>query len=337
MQTLNIPSGVSTIGSTIDVDKNISDLNTTGLISMKTLNNSVWTSWTYGTPEMFQGFLELKRGVGYVINTSADKELILDGPPLNVNNMTYGPGLSMLAIPFDNKLIGDGYIPRLKLNSMKTIDVSIWKSWTAGTPEQFQGFTTTNKNKGYVVNIGQVYDSYLNSDLQDLSEGIRFNTNDNTLNDSTVMNGVRYTNPNNLGSLSFDNIDFDPSIPTAIMFFSIDGKIAKIDFPIELIGENFFVNYNGNRYNSKFVENENYASPTIITSMINNDVLELTYTKIDDIDLTDVVYHEMIISLDGINSVIEFSNDYLGATFNVWKDGKIGTGVFTKGLVTITL
>lgn len=337
MQTLNILLGVSTIGNTVNVDKNINELDTTGLISMKTLNNNVWSSWTPGTPEMFQGFLDIKRGVGYVTNASVAKEIVLDGPPLNINNMVYSPGLSMIAIPFDNRVIGDGYIPRLKLASMKTIDVGVWKSWTSGAPEMFQGFTTINKNVGYVVNVDEVYNSYINNNIQNLLEGVRFNIKDVNINDGVVINGVRYTNPNNLGTFSFSSTTFDPTIPTAIMFFSIDNKIAKIDFPIELLGDDFSVSYNSDIYIGTFIENESYANPTIINISNNEAVLDLTYDKIENIDGSNTTYNKMILILDDVRYVIEFANEYLGNTFNIWKDGKIINNTFTIGEVTVNM
>lgn len=336
-QTINLPIGVSTFGNSVSNDINISTLDISGINSFKTLNNGVWYSWSNGAPDAFQGFLNIKKGFGYVANVNASKTLTFAGGELDINSINYGTGLSMIAIPFENRNIGDGYIPRLKLSSIKTINSGIWKSWSNGAPTEFQGFTTSEKNKGYVVNVETVYESFLNINMQNKSEGVRFNVNNVNITDNTVNNGVRYTNPNGLGTLSFDSIEFDQTIPTGIMFFSVNGKVAKIDFPLELLDKSFFITHNGIMYMGTFTENESYGSPIIVNTVVDNNTLEITYNSINGINPTTALYKEMVINLNGNRYILEFATEYLGMAFKVWKDGKIGSGVFTAGTVTMTL
>lgn len=336
-QIINLPIGVSTFGNATNTDILLTSLDTTNLVSIKTLKNNIWASWSAGAPDEFQGFNEINKGIGYVANSTLAKTLTLNGADLDVNDVAYNVGLSMLALPFEGKLLGVGYVPRMKISVAKTVINNIWKSWSTGAPDEFQGFTATEKNKGYVCNIESVYDSFLNNVMPNKNEGIRFNTNDNNINDATVVNGVRYTNPNGLGALSFDSVVFDPSVPTLIMFISIEGIIAKIDFPTELLGESFYVVYNGKTYSNTFIENESYSLPTLVTTTVNSSTLEISYIKNPAFNASTSVYREMNVNVNGTISVIEFATEYIGDTFTVWKDGKIGTGVFTVGTVNITI
>ena len=330
---INLPNGISTVGNPTNNNVLISNIDTTNILSLKTLVNGQWKSWTSGTPEEFQGFLSVNKGKGFVVRTNAITNITFDDTILDINTLEYNIGLDMLSLPYDNRIIGDGYIPRLKFNSIKTIDNSIWKSWTKGTPSNFQGFSNTDINKGYVVDVETTFGSFINIDSQDNSEGVRFNLSSGSLNNNSVIGGVSYTNPNNLGTFNFDIIEFDPTNPTVIMFFSIDNKIAKIDFPVELTNKQFLVSYNGVIYKGLFTENENYSTPLIITETINNDSLELTYVPKNTLNN---IYKEMILNVDNVKSIIEFDTTYINEVLTVWKDGKILTTNFTEGEVILT-
>ena len=338
-QTINLPIGASTFGNSVNVDIAISTLNTTGINEIKTLNSGSWVSWSNGAPVEFQSLSELKKGLGFFVNTTVAKTLTLTGTQLDINTMTYTAGINMISIPYDGRKIGDGYVGRVKIDNAKCLILDPidskykWRSWSLGLPD----FTTTEMNQGYVVDISTIHGSYLDKSFPNKSEGVRFNTNNTTVVDNTVTNGLRYTNPNALGALSFDAVSFDITTPTIIMFFSVDGKVAKLDYPIELSGKNFFVEYNGATYRGAFTENNVYASPTIITDIVDNNTLEITYTPIAGVNATTATYKEMVVTVGTSKSVVEFATEYLGATFKIIEDGKIGTGVFTTGNVTVTI
>lgn len=56
--------------------------------------------WIAGAPDMFQGFNEINKGIGYVANSTLAKTLTLNGADLDVNDVAYNVGLSMLALPW---------------------------------------------------------------------------------------------------------------------------------------------------------------------------------------------------------------------------------------------
>lgn len=333
-QTINLVSGLSTFGNLVNANITISTLNTTDIKYFKSLNEGSWFSWTTNAPEAFQGFSSIEKGKGYVVETTATKTLTFTGNNINVNDITYEPGLAMIAAPFNNRLIGNGYMPRIKMDTIKTYLSESWLSWVGGAPDGFQGFLNFNSDMGYVVNIDSVYDSYLNNDLQNKLEGVRFNLSNSSVANGTVVNGIRYTNPNGLGLLNFDSLTFDPMVPPAIMFFSVAGVIGKIDFAIEYLGKSFLVSHAGITYSGVFIDNDDYTAPTIITNTISTNTLEISYTPETVISTT---FKEMTVILNGVSSIIEFAPEYLSKTFTIWKDGKIGTGVFTEGTVTLTI
>lgn len=335
MKTISLVDGVSTLGNSLNQDNAIAGISNVEIIdSLKTLNAGKWVSFTKGAPAPFQGFDTIKKGLGYVVNTNAAGDVVLAGNPIAPNDMPIAAGLSMLAFPFDGRTIGDGYIPKGKFTSLKTID-GAWKSWTVGAAEGFQGFTTVDSEKGYVVNTEIVYGSFLDKNTPNLVEGVRFNVSDTTLSNGQTIEGVTYTDPNGVGSISFDKVSVDATLPPMIMFFSVGGVIAKIDVPAELDGEDFYVSSGGKTYKGNFVENESYASPTVISKEVDLADLEISYGSktFDD----QVQFLEMDISVNGIDGVIEFASEYAGDAFTVWgTNGEVKTGIFAAGQVTIS-
>jgi len=332
-KTLNILAGVTTIGNSLDLDNVIENLATADIDSFKTLVGGIWKSWTNGAPIDFQGFDTLVKGLGYVVRSQAATSITLLGSPLDPNDISVVPGLTMLGFPYTDRPIGSGYIPRLSMDSIKTID-GTWKSWSAGAPVEFQGFTTLDDTKGYVCNILDVFGTYLSSSNPNSNEGVRFDISDTMVTDGVTIEGVTYTDPNAVGSINFDKVDYDPTIPATIMFFSINGVEVKVDFASELLGQDFYIINSGITYRGIFVENEDYANPTAIVDTLDLSLLEISYEPTGYDNTLPML--EMNLTIDGIRGVIEFATEYTGRAFNAWVDGEIVEGTFTEGDVTLT-
>jgi len=330
----SVSQGVSTIGNVINKDQVISELNNSNIDFLKTLNNGVWKSWTKGADAAFQGFDNINKGRGYVIKAGAATSFEIVGDTINANQIPVSTGMCMLAFPYSARPIGDGYIPRMKMGIIKTINSGAWGSWVTGTPDGMQGFTALDDSKGYVCNVESLHGSLIAATAVDNNEGVRFNISNTSVSNGETAQGVSYTDPYGIGTLSFDSVTYDISNPGLIMFFKVGTTLAKLDFAPELLGVDFYVTVSSVTYRGVFTEENDSASAIEIIEVVDVSALELTYTPKT---FTPGVYKEMRITLGSINGVIEYASEYAGEEFKVWKDGKIASGTFQETDVTLTL
>jgi len=326
---IGIKKGVSTIGNYSNANISLVADNTSDINSLKTIIDGKWTSWSKGAPESFQGFLELEKGMGFVVSADSDTGFVINGDVININDMNVKPGLNMLCLPFKDASLSTGYVPRMKIKSLKTLNNGSWGSWTFGAPDMFQGFTKTDPTSGYVCNIEDVFDTYLDSDIRDAGNGVRFTLSNTTLAHGESFSGVTFTDPDGVGSLNFDSVNYDKTTPTLIMFIAIDDSIAKIDFPVELDGKKFTIVTNEVTLSGKFSENENYRKPTIIDGKVDSDGLKISFDSIESINKNGK-YNEMTIKGD-VNGSIEFVNEYTDKELILYTDDGVITTTFKKG------
>ena len=240
-KNISIPSGITVIGNSQDSDLDLAVLNNNNINSFKTLIDGVWKSWSLGTPDAFQGFATLNKGFGYVVNAAQATDITFDGVPLDVNTLNFNPGLNILALPYDGKAISDGYLPRFKISTMKTIDGS-WKSWSEGTPDAYQGFTALDDTKGYVCNIDSIFDAFLDNDTRDINDGITLGKVAATANDSLVDSIDGLDHWFEIKNIESDVvITVDETLPKKSMYVEVDGKVRLLEFPQELLGSKFII------------------------------------------------------------------------------------------------
>lgn len=288
-KNISIPSGITVIGNSQDSDLSLATLGNNDINSYKTLINGVWKSWSLGTPEAFQGFASLDKGMGYVVNATADTDITFAGAPLDVNTLTINPGLNILALPYPDKKISNGYLPRLKISTLKTIDGS-WKSWSAGTPDAFQGFTALDDSKGYVCNVEAIYDSFLNdAGSRDVNDGVQLGkvvSVTNAINAPIdVVDGFDHW----FEVKTIDSptpITINPALPKKTMHVNIDGKVRKLEFPQEYLGSRFVVRKLGYTVIDYGKINEPAAGPTTDYGLITDpETASIVYDRMDTIQV----------------------------------------------------
>lgn len=169
--SLNIQTGINAIGIYTEDTVAVADVGNEEVNVVKTVKSGVWKSWTKDTPELYQGFVDLESGLGYIVVSEGDVVIPLPSKPLEINNIEPTVGISVVALPFMDKQLKTNYIGRMKVFDIRTYDNG-WKSWTENTPEEFQGFIDIDYKKGYVVNVDDVNVLYLDAGLDTLKEFI---------------------------------------------------------------------------------------------------------------------------------------------------------------------
>lgn len=275
MGNITISSGISTIGNTTNADISLTGIDA-NVKSVKTMENGQWKSWTAGAPAEFQGFNKLAKGKGFVVNVVANANIITEDSVVDINDIPINQGLNFICFPFDNRVIGGGYLPRAKVTSMKTIN-NVWKSWSASAPDAFQGFLSIDSNKGYVINVEKTFQTYLNSNTRDKNNGVKIG--------SSYINGDGNTNGSNMvlftPDAKFDSIDYipvpyDATKPLIDMWINVGGTIKLIKFPQELLGKTFNIKekaYNVIDYGSitqQTVTTDDYGTITQQATTVND-------------------------------------------------------------------
>lgn len=80
-----------------------------------------------------------------------------------------------------------------KIKSVKTLSNGIWKSWTPGTPDIFQGILKIDKGKGFVVNSTGIVDLPISDndiDVNTMDIGLGLNLLCYPYNNKPIANGV---------------------------------------------------------------------------------------------------------------------------------------------------
>ncbi len=240
MAEIKIEAGVTLIGNQSSEDISLDGIDE-NINSLKTLMNGKWKSWSAGAPDDFQGFTEMLSGQGYVCN-SEDKVVIPTvSTMVDINNMNIEPGLNMLCLPSDTDISG-AYLPRMKLGSIKTMFDS-WKSWTADAPDDFQGFTNIESGKGYVCNVEEVFDNYLDSSNRNVLTGVTVGTEAlNNIEESIVTENddiVVFDKGKKYLGLIYDVIPIDDSKDLLTTNIDVNGENLTLQYPEELDGETF--------------------------------------------------------------------------------------------------
>ena len=245
MGIVTIPSGVSTTSNTSNVDFDLVGIaNDANVNTFKTLINGQWHSWLKGTPDIYQGFNSLQRGYGYVVKTNGVLDIDFGSTVLDVNNLVLSTGIMLLGIPFEGKQItNSGHLPRFSASSMKTIDVT-WKSWTRGVPSNFQGFSSVETTKGYVVDIDKVFDNYLYKNKKDAGTGVKIGFIPPVSSNQSIIDTMYLVGPQ---CSIVDTTHTTPIVDSASkssMYINVGGNTSLIQFPTEMIGSEVVVRLN---------------------------------------------------------------------------------------------
>lgn len=161
-------SGYHTIGNYSADDFDIISGTGNNIREVKTLIDGKWVSWHRSAPSAFNGFNKMKSGQGYIVYTVAPDIVAVPNTELNIINTPIVLGDNMLAFP-DNRVVpADGKTLKYEFNELKTILGGVWVSWSLGAPENLQGFSTLNKDRGYYAYIvsgeGIGYDEFTGSE-----------------------------------------------------------------------------------------------------------------------------------------------------------------------------
>ena len=325
--SITLPVGISTIGNSTTDTKPIASLGT-GIDSVKTLINDRWGSWTKDTPDTFQQTLNIEPGMGYIVYANAVTTLELNGDDIDYNAIPMVKGTSMITVP-STLDISNGKIPRTDMSNIKTFVNGQWVSWDKTSPSNLQGFTTITPNVGYVCKLDSVYDN--TSPELDTVDGVGVNVRDNTIISGDATKGVSLTAPGLPHKLGFDTITYDGSLPANYTFYKIGNVIGKIDYPSELEGSVYTISDGKNTYSGVYDGTATYLAPTQPV-MVSDTYLTKT-TKPVSATPTLVT---MNLSVDGDVSIIKIASEYIGDTFQVWKNGDMREAVFAAGNVTVT-
>jgi len=250
MGKLNIKKGISLIGNGYNENLNIIDIANDGdtpLNSVKRVVNGKWTSWTKDTPDKFNDFIEIEKGVGYVVNSEANVSVDITDTPVDINDITIGNDICSISLPYSHKKVSNGYLPRMKVNSVKRLNGDNWQTWSSGIPDSFQDFNVLEKGVGYLCDISKSFDKLLNTDVRDTDTGVvlgsrTMNSSDRLLD---VTNELKISNPEDIKSIEFDksklkDIKLD-KVTYKKMYLSFDDVDTLIEFPEPLNGEMFRV------------------------------------------------------------------------------------------------
>jgi hypothetical protein len=249
MANLTLVPGENILGNYGDTDIDLNG-STTNIISVKTFNGTEWLSWISSEPISFQkpGSNIIPKGKGFIANCKNPATIAISDTLVNVNDININPGLDFLALPFDNKAIINGFLPRLKINSTKTILWSVvdqkntWQSWTLGLPDNFQKFFGINKNVGYIYNISKIYSSYLDNNLRENANGVRIGTNySNAANNNSTGVLVEFTPDSIFTSIEYTPQTVNPVTPKNDLWISLNGNTKLLKYPVELAGSRFSI------------------------------------------------------------------------------------------------
>ena len=154
MQTLNITEAVShSIGNVSPTDISVNDSIDSNIDEIKICESGDWDSWTKGAPAEFQGFDTLNSGKGYILKNSGSTTITLPEGRISYESLVAPLGLNTVAIP---RTVEANSTLNWEASEIKEVTNSFWSSWNEGAPDEFQGFTTMEADKGYLVNITNV-------------------------------------------------------------------------------------------------------------------------------------------------------------------------------------
>lgn len=278
MSTILINKGVNSLGNTSNQDISLDNVNT-NLNSVKVLVDGTWKSWTVGTPVQFQGTTTIEKGKGFVSSASDPLTINVNDEQVDMNTVNISSGLNFLCFPY-NKPILNGLLPRIKTNTMKTLNGS-WKSWVKGAPNEFQGFTNINNTNGYICNVEKIYGTYIDNNRREVNTGVRIGTSYMNDVDNDGISGVIDFTPDNLyQSISHDTANINPALPKLDLWVKINDTVKLLRYPMEL---------NNTRFSIKEPKLEiiNYGSITASdTETINRGLI--TDTNITYVDMGDL-------------------------------------------------
>ena len=147
---------------------------------------------------------------------------------------------------------------------------------------------------------------------------------------SETSNGVTYTDPGPIptGTLYFNSVDYDNSIPADYMYYTANGRKSKIDFAIEYTGNTFEVELDGVYYTGTFAENEDSSNPTVLTQL---GLITLSTPEITSVVNGNNVTYTITVSDTNTES---FTWDISGVAYTVVTGNEIGT---TNNSITVNV
>ena len=239
MANLIISDGVTSVGNYSDIDIALTEVDP-NINSLRTLNNGSWVSWTANAPEAFQGFASIKKGKGFVATSDGVATLPIGDGNLDINNVSFDTGLDFICLPYNDRVILDGLLPRIKSNSIKTYIDGSWLSWISNAPNGFQGFLTVNRMKGYVCEIEKVYDVFLDSNIRNNDTGVKIGTSYLNDTDNVSTNGaVFFTADSSFKSIDYPTVVINDTLPLIDLWINLNGTKKLIKYPTELSGMRF--------------------------------------------------------------------------------------------------
>lgn len=240
MAKLIINSGINSLGNFTDNEISLTNIDPE-INYIKTLVNGQWKSWTKSTPDIFQGMLSIEKGRGFISNTSSNVEIDISDTPVDINTIDISTGLNFFCFPYVDKKITNGLIPRVRNTFLKTL-TSAWKSWTTGTPDAFQGFTTINKANGYVCNVTTIFDVYLDNNNRTNNTGVKIGTDElNSLDNNNSGTIVEFPIDAIYKSINYNVVTINTALPLNNLWVNINNVIKLIKYPTELAGSRFFI------------------------------------------------------------------------------------------------
>ena len=195
----NLVDGIHTIGVYTTGTHPITPMVSSEIESIKTTVTGIWKSWTKGAPPAFQGINDFESGYGYVITSIGAGWVDLpDGGPYDMMYCEASDtGYSVISVPYRGDKVD--MTARFDTDFYKDIINGIWKSWTKGAPDAFQGFLNFDNEQAYVIkanSVRPVDDDLRNNSYYPLfyfngygSEYYEFN---NPLMKDVVLQGVRF-------------------------------------------------------------------------------------------------------------------------------------------------
>lgn len=200
---------------------------------------------------------------GYsVVKTISANSSVLNTPTVNADStaVTLGDTISLSITELDGNyssvtwdITGDFTVVSGNLTGSTSTSINIAPNTTG-----------TIGARARVEGDGVTYDDSLYSDAINIvvtNAAAEYDTTINT--GGGYMDGVTYTDPNNIGVLNFNGKAFDNSVPALIMFGTIDGQMFKLDYASEYNGDMFQIVKNDVSYTGTFQEADSSNPVTI--------------------------------------------------------------------------
>ena len=281
MANLTLAAGTNILGNYGNMDLNLNGLST-DVVSVTSFNGTDWVSWINGAPDSFQtpGADIIPKGKGFVASCKDQTTITISDTLVNVNDINIHNGMDFLALPYDNKTILNGFLPRLKINSAKSLildptdSLYKWRSWEMFLPD----FTKIDKNAGYIYNINKTYSTYLDNNIREANNGVRIGTTyANSSGSNSTGTLVEFTSDSIFTSIEYIPQTVNPVTPKNELWISLNGNTKLLKYPVELAGSRFNI-----KEATLEVLDYGLITDTTTTTDNNGNIIDSTITSIDD-------------------------------------------------------